>query len=342
MNPTIFSELLTDIADEYIVSAARPHRKPARWYSLSAIAACIVLLISAAIYPKLRVQKPPIVMPPAVTNETTTETTVLSAVPPSTDQPAAQTGITQTKAKTTAHTAISATVTVYTTAVTAQESEKTEIPEITEVPQITEHLTTNAPVSGTTNQSVTAATTAAVTRIETKIPVDVPVEETYTEMITTAETTVVTQQLMFLRRNVPVLNEPVIESTETISYETNCRFRQCDDAEMSDLKDKIVDDIDEYDVWEVTFEGNAANAVLTQVFYHNGQCTFSLNCQSAESAHILRHFYVPVLKKLHLRPENCHADFQWLEQLNDSSVPAHMEMFPDWTTNNIWLIIIIE
>ena len=51
MNPTTFSELLTDISDEYIASAANPHSKPIHWYQVSAIAACIVLLIAAAIDP---------------------------------------------------------------------------------------------------------------------------------------------------------------------------------------------------------------------------------------------------------------------------------------------------
>lgn len=75
MNPTAFSELLADISDEYIVSAANPHSKPTHWYQISAVAACIVLLISAAIYPKLRSQTPEITEPPAaiVATETTAQ-----------------------------------------------------------------------------------------------------------------------------------------------------------------------------------------------------------------------------------------------------------------------------
>ena len=63
MNAQVFSELLTDISDEYIVSAANPHSKPIRWYQISAIAACIVLLVSAAVYPKLRTRTPEITEP---------------------------------------------------------------------------------------------------------------------------------------------------------------------------------------------------------------------------------------------------------------------------------------
>ena len=77
MNPTTFSELLTDISDEYIVSAANPHNKSIRWYQVSAIAACIVLLISAAIYPKLRIQTPEITEPPESVEEVITTTTTV-------------------------------------------------------------------------------------------------------------------------------------------------------------------------------------------------------------------------------------------------------------------------
>lgn len=76
MNPKSFLGMMSDISDEYIVSAANPHSKSIHWYQVSAIAACIVLLISAAIYPKLRMQTPDITEPPAaiVTTETTAQT----------------------------------------------------------------------------------------------------------------------------------------------------------------------------------------------------------------------------------------------------------------------------
>ena len=75
MNPTAFSELLADISDEYIASAAKPHSKSVRWYQISAVAACIVLLIAAAVYPKLRMQTPEITEPPESAAEIITSTT---------------------------------------------------------------------------------------------------------------------------------------------------------------------------------------------------------------------------------------------------------------------------
>ena len=78
MNPTAFSELLADISDEYIASAANPHSKSIHWYQVSAVAACVVLLIAAAIYPKLRIQAPEIAAPPESVAEVITTTTTVS------------------------------------------------------------------------------------------------------------------------------------------------------------------------------------------------------------------------------------------------------------------------
>ncbi len=122
MNPKSFLGMMSDISDEYIVSAANPHSKSIHWYQVSAIAACIVLLISAAIYPKLRIQTPEITEPPAAI--VTTETTA------------------QTAAETT-------TMTVYATYTTAVRQDAT-------------HQTTAATVSQTVTETVTDAFTDPV------------------------------------------------------------------------------------------------------------------------------------------------------------------------------------
>ena len=77
MNASAFSELLTDISDEYIVSAANPRIRSVHRYQVTAIAAGIVLLIAAAVYPKLRSQMPEVTEPPAaiITTETTAQNT---------------------------------------------------------------------------------------------------------------------------------------------------------------------------------------------------------------------------------------------------------------------------
>jgi hypothetical protein len=78
VNPKSFLGMMSDISDEYIASAANPHSKSIHWYQVSAIAACIVLLIAAVIYPKLRIQAPEIAAPPESVAEVITTTTTVS------------------------------------------------------------------------------------------------------------------------------------------------------------------------------------------------------------------------------------------------------------------------
>lgn len=61
MKPLDLMELMTELPDEYIESAAEPiaaHRAFRLRYVLSAIAACLAIAVLAAIYPKLRVEQP--------------------------------------------------------------------------------------------------------------------------------------------------------------------------------------------------------------------------------------------------------------------------------------------
>ena len=144
MNPITFSEILTDIPDSFIESAAEPHSKPIRWYQISAVAACIVLLIAAAVYPKLRIQTSEITEPPAAT--VTTETTA------------------QNTAETTA-------VTVYTTAVSQKATHRTTADTVSQT--VTETVTAavteqdsapvqTAPVSQSGTEPVIATKQTAV------------------------------------------------------------------------------------------------------------------------------------------------------------------------------------
>lgn len=122
MNHIVFSQILTDLPDEILEQAAKPScGKPVLRYSLPAIAAGIVLLIAAAVWPKLRTELPGVTEPPAITAVTTaavtseaaqtvtvsTYTAVMNAL-----TTGIQSAVTQTAA---------ATVTVYTTAVTEQQ-----------------------------------------------------------------------------------------------------------------------------------------------------------------------------------------------------------------------------
>ena len=161
MNPKSFLGMMSDISDEYIASAANPHSKPIRWYQISAAAACIVLLIAAAVYPKLRIQTPEITEPPeSVAEVITTTTSVSESAEHSETQPAIlpiQTTfapVTVT-ANTTAY--ISTSIAISETAVQTA----TELPE-TNAHTETEPLTTKQPIS-TKPQQTTQPTTTEIT-----------------------------------------------------------------------------------------------------------------------------------------------------------------------------------
>ncbi len=129
MNPITFSEILTDIPDSFIESAAEPHSKPIRWYQISAAAACIVLLIAAAVYPKLRIQTPEITEPPKSAAEVITSTTTAPEYAEYTETQTATSPI-QTAFD-------SVTVTVNTTAslATSATATETDTPAATEPPE---------------------------------------------------------------------------------------------------------------------------------------------------------------------------------------------------------------
>ncbi|MBR6718598.1 MAG: hypothetical protein IKI77_09700 [Oscillospiraceae bacterium] len=91
MNTIELSELLNELPDEMIVTAVRgaSRRRIMLIRTLPAIAACLVIGLTAAIYPKLRTQTPEITEPPAAivttaatvrsTAETTAETTAVTS-----------------------------------------------------------------------------------------------------------------------------------------------------------------------------------------------------------------------------------------------------------------------
>lgn len=178
MNPTTFSELLTDISDEYIVSAANPHNKSIRWYQVSAIAACIVLLISAAIYPKLRIQTPEITAPlESMTEVITTTTTAPEFAGHSETQTITsliQTAVSSgtVTVNTTASAAVSAAITEIDTSVQTDASTDAKPPQ-TDVTIYTDSPKTDAPITQT---AVTIETTALTEQhIETTTHSVIPV-----------------------------------------------------------------------------------------------------------------------------------------------------------------------
>ncbi len=146
MNAERFMELMNTLPDDMIDTAvhAEYRRRPKLMRFLPAIAACLVIGIFAAVYPKLRIQTPEITEPPAAT--VITETTA------------------QTTAETTA-------VTVYTTAVSQKATHRTTAETVSQT--VTETVTAavtkqdaapvqTAPVSQSETEPVTATKQAAV------------------------------------------------------------------------------------------------------------------------------------------------------------------------------------
>lgn len=136
MNPITFSEILTDIPDSFIESAAEPHSKPIRWYRISASAACIVLLIAAAIYPKLRIQTPEITEPPESVAEVITTTT---SVPESAEYSETQTATSPIQ---TTFDSVTAAVNTTASGVNSATVTETKKPTPTESPETAAHTET--------------------------------------------------------------------------------------------------------------------------------------------------------------------------------------------------------
>ena len=178
MNPKSFLGMMSDISDEYIVSAAKPHSKTIRWYQVSAIAACIVLLISAAIYPKLRIQTPEITAPlESMTEVITTTTTAPEFAGHSETQTITsliQTAVSSetVTVNTTASAAVSAAITEIDTSVQTDASTDAKPPQ-TDVTIYTDSPKTDAPITQT---AVTIETTVLTEQhFETTDHSDIPV-----------------------------------------------------------------------------------------------------------------------------------------------------------------------
>ncbi len=162
MNPTAFSELLADISDEYIASAAKPHSKPIRWYQISAVAACIVLLIAAAVYPKLRIQTPEITEPPESAAEIITSTTSVPELAEHSETQTATLPIQSTYASVTATVNTTASVAASATVTEPAASVQTDVPTATNPAQTDAAVVTDPPKTDIpiTETAVTIETTA--------------------------------------------------------------------------------------------------------------------------------------------------------------------------------------
>ena len=155
MSPEEFIQMMNELPDDIIEAANTPPvRKNIKIrYIIPAAAACIVILIAAAIYPKLKTQTPAILPESSYSEETT-------AAPPQTD--------TQTSTEQTDASAVSGTThirsesAVQTTGTTV----RTSVTTVTGTAQTSATVTTRETAAGTAHNAVTGtARTTSRTRI---------------------------------------------------------------------------------------------------------------------------------------------------------------------------------
>ncbi|MBR3419343.1 MAG: hypothetical protein IKG82_11685 [Oscillospiraceae bacterium] len=221
MNAVTFSQILTDLPDEIVERAAKPsYGKPVLRYSLPAAAAGIVLLIAAAVYPKLRTELPAVTEPPVQTAVTTAAVTSEAAQAVTTGTYTAVTKAQAAGTQTDAAQTAAATVTVYTTALTeqntatARQTETAAPAAVTETapPQTVPHTAPATPTTESCDVPASEGTDSSPGIIDESVR-------------PAAETTV---QTASLRETVPFWQN--IRSVPTSSYmETylNASFRLC-------------------------------------------------------------------------------------------------------------------
>ena len=160
MNAERFMELMNTLPDDMIVTAvhAEYRRRPKLMRFLPAIAACLVIGIFAAVYPKLRIQTPEITEPPESVAEIIT---TMTSVPELAEHSETQTATSPIQTS-----FASATVTVNTTASDAALTTVTETvaptatnPAQTDAAVVTDPPKTDAPIT----QTAVAIETTALT-----------------------------------------------------------------------------------------------------------------------------------------------------------------------------------
>ncbi len=255
MNPTTFLGMMSDISDEYIVSAANPHNKSIRWYQISAVAACIVLLISAAIYPKLRIQTPEITEPPAAI--VTTETTA------------------QTAAETTTMTVYA----TYTTAVRQDATPQTTAETVSQIVTVTVTVTPttqgSAPVQTVSvMQNETMPDTETAWRTETKPNTDLT-DQTISSTINPNENeTTQAEPIIEQSISVPVLrSEPVFTEANQEAQEVTCKFHEATEEDLRTWGDEAIRfDRSAYKLICATISGYCQDAVIVRGTIMSDDC----------------------------------------------------------------------
>jgi len=292
VNPTAFSELLTDISDEFIDSAAEPQRKPVHWYPISAVAACIVLLISAAVYPKLRTQMPEIIAPPVSSAEITVTTTTL---PEQTDQSETQTAASLVQSEVTL-----VTVTVNTTTMIAMVTAPTETNAITVVEplQTAESSGTKLPQTDKSTDTEPSKTTVSVST-------------TLSQTTITYDTTAVP-----VPEPIPLWKGDVLTASgewfELPEFACWFRFFPSEQHELLREEFRIPQDFDltrQQCLLMTVQTGYADTAIIGCRYAQNGLILQIAYLETGAHAEQTMRYAIPIPEYLVIAPENCTAEF---------------------------------
>lgn len=224
MNANELYKLLGDLPDDYVTAAAGTHRQSriSLHVIIPAIAACFVLLIAAAVYPKLRTQMPEMQDDSIYSMETTAEAKTTAAVTTVTESlpeeisSAKTTGTKRTTsaAVTTEQTAVSQQTAQTTgTAAPAQHTEAEPEPQPESVPETAAVSATEPPAS---TGSSTSATTPAITPATTMTQAETGQDDGRDHHVTSAVTTRSTHIASTKNASETVPTSTVIGNTETI------------------------------------------------------------------------------------------------------------------------------
>lgn len=330
MNPEQFILMMNALPDAVIDSANAPvirqKRKPL--FIVPAAAACILVLIAAAVYPKLRMQTPEIAEPSAYTTETTAVTTAVTADTTTAAVVTVSSSQTQTTAVSVIATGQTAAVDSGQTHASSETAQRDASADITSV--VAAHTETTTGATGSpVDHSVTSAARTGTAAIGTYTA------ESKTETFVPALSTTVyippepqTLTLPVWRDTwSPAFGYPDMIPPEEPQFSVNvfsAQFMQ-EVYHWSPAGIRIFD----YDYLRVGAGGNAADAALLHAEYSDGQLILTIGLQAADTDLCLgREFLLPVPSEMHLFGRQCSVAFRYVEAEGGPGMeqPSEIEM----------------
>ena len=290
MNAERFMELMNTLPDDMIVTAvhAEYRRRPKLIRFLPAVAACLVIGIFAAVYPKLRIQTPGITEPPAATVTTGTTITTAELSDHSETQPSTA-PIRQTVS--------SVTVAGNTTASVTVPAAETDAPAATELPETNTHTETIPPV-------ITTELTDA-----TNLVSDTESEATHT----------VVQVIKAVQIWKGVDMRPELASDPMSEPQIRCRFWLSEpDMDMIDGIRNQYGIPAEFDLIQkqcllIQLETEYADTAVTGGTLTTDGLLLYVACRNQKEPLTDMYFAVPLPEGITVDPENCRAEYQIYE-----------------------------